>query len=76
VNAIDRGKEGEMDGNEYLTIWLLRERHAAMLAEARRRALAERYGPARGPVRATLGTALIRLGAWLLREPRVSPRTA
>jgi len=62
-----------MDFNEYTTAWLVKERHAELVAAAeagarRRGARAEPH-----PARVAVGTALIRVGAWLLRdhyEPR------
>jgi hypothetical protein len=57
-----------MDYNEYATIMLVRERHAELVAAARRDALARGPSGPRRTFRATLGTVLIRLGAWLLRE--------
>jgi hypothetical protein len=57
-----------MDYNEYATIFLVRERHAELVAAARRESLIRGLSGPRRTVRATLGTVLIRLGAWLLRE--------
>jgi hypothetical protein len=61
-----------MDFNEFTVHWLIKQRHAELIAEARHRSLA----PSRRarPLRATVGTALIRAGAWLLREPEVAAR--
>jgi hypothetical protein len=61
-----RGRD--MDFNEYAALMIVRERHAEMIAAARRDALVRRYTQQRRTFRAALGTTLIRLGAWLLRE--------
>lgn len=63
-----------MDFNEYAITSLVRQRHAEMVATAARHAIA-RQQRRRPPVdlRAALGAALIRLGAWLLREHYVTP---
>lgn len=57
-----------MDFNEYAMLMMVRERHADMVAAARRDALVKGATRPRRTFRATLGTVLIRLGAWLLRE--------
>lgn len=57
-----------MDHNEYATSILIKQHHAELIAEARRDALVRQASVRRRPWRAALGTALIRLGAWLLRE--------
>jgi hypothetical protein len=57
-----------MDFNEYTALMLVRERHAEILAAARRDALAKDAIRRRRTLRATLGTVLIRVGARLLRE--------
>ena len=57
-----------MDFNEYAASYMLRERHAELIAAAHREALASQAGRPRRPLRVALGTALIRTGAWLLRE--------
>jgi hypothetical protein len=57
-----------MDLNEYTTSVLIKQRHAELMAEARRQALLRRRDTPRRPLRVRLGTALIRIGAWLLRE--------
>ena len=62
-----------MDFNEYTTVALVRERHAEMLEAARRESLLRGAPRPRRPLRAALGTALIRLGAWLLREQYPAP---
>jgi hypothetical protein len=62
-----------MDFNEYTTAMLVRERHAEMVDAARRDALLRTAPTARRPLRAALGTALIRAGAWLLREHYPAP---
>ena len=62
-----------MDFNEYTTAALVRERHAEMIEAARREALRQTVTGPRRPLRTTLGTALIRLGAWLLREQSPAP---
>jgi hypothetical protein len=57
-----------MDFNDYAALMMVRERHAEMVEAARRDALARRAPRRHRTVRAALGTTLIRLGAWLLRE--------
>ena len=57
-----------MDFNEYVALMMVRERHAEMIAAARRDAVLKSVARPRGPIRVAVGTALIRLGAWLLRE--------
>jgi hypothetical protein len=57
-----------MDFNEYTAMWLIKQRHAEMIESARRQALANRARPRDSRVRLALGTALIRIGAWLLRR--------
>jgi hypothetical protein len=56
-----------MDFNEYAALMLVRERHAEMVAAARRDALVRQSPRRHRTVRAALGTTLIRVGAWLLR---------
>jgi hypothetical protein len=65
-----------MDFNEYTMSVLIKQRHADLLAAARREALLRSLSPPRRPLRAALGTALIRLGAWLLREQYPTPKPA
>jgi len=57
-----------MDFNEYTTMWLIKQRHAEMMEVARRQALLRQARPQSGRLRLALGTALIRVGAWLLRR--------
>jgi hypothetical protein len=57
-----------MDFNEYTAMWLIKQRHAEMLEAARRYALLKHVPPRTSRLRLALGTALIRLGAWLLRR--------
>jgi hypothetical protein len=57
-----------MDYNEYTMAFLIRQRHAEMLAQARHAAEVQRLRPGRTELRAAVGAVLIRLGAWLLRE--------
>jgi hypothetical protein len=57
-----------MDLNEYATAALIRQRHAEMVAVAHSEALAREARAARRPLRVTVGTTLIRAGAWLLRR--------
>jgi hypothetical protein len=59
-----------MDYNEFAADILIKQRHAELMAEARRRSLVPPRHPR--PLRATVGTALIRAGAWLLREPELA----
>jgi hypothetical protein len=56
-----------MDFNEYVTLALIRQRHAELTAVAQRDALLRTVRTPRRPLRTALGTVLIRLGAWLLR---------
>jgi hypothetical protein len=63
--------------NEYATQVLIKQRHAELLEEAHREALlrlVKASKPPRRSLRVTIGTGLIRWGAWLLREryPSVS----
>lgn len=55
-----------MDLNEYLAVWLVRERLAEARACAARKALLDACRPARRKVRVSLGLALIKFGQWLL----------
>ncbi len=57
-----------MEFNEYVTSWMVRERHAELTATARSAALARQASAPRRRLRVALGTALIRTGAWLLRK--------
>lgn len=54
-----------MDLNDYTLMLLLQDRHTEMIVAARRVALLREATRPRRPFRATLGTALIRLDAWL-----------
>ena len=63
--------------NDYATQVLIKQRHAALLEEARREAVLRIVRASKAPrrsLRVTIGTGLIRWGAWLLREryPSVS----
>jgi hypothetical protein len=58
-----------MDSNDYLIDWLVRERLADAQNAASRAALIAVAHPSRGPLRVTLGTALIRLGRRLADAP-------
>ncbi len=62
-----------MDLNEYTLMLLLQDRHTEMVATTRRDALLREATRPRRPFRAALGTALIRLGAWLLRQNHPAP---
>lgn len=62
-----------MDYNEYYIAWLIKQRVSELQAAARRAALLRDVPLPRHPLRVALGTALIRLGAWLLREEYASP---
>jgi hypothetical protein len=66
--GVIRGKGVAMDLNEYTMSALIKQRHAELVADARRQALLRHRATARRPLRVRLGTALIRIGAWLLRE--------
>jgi hypothetical protein len=63
-----------MDLNEYTMSLLFKQRHADLMAAARRHALLRRSGIARRGLRMKLGTGLIRLGAWLLHEQYPTPK--
>jgi hypothetical protein len=54
-----------MDLNDYTLMLLLQDRHTEMIVAAQRDALLREATRPRRPFRATLGTALIRLDAWL-----------
>ena len=54
-----------MDLNDYTLMLLLQDRHTEMVVAAQRDALLREATPPRRPFRAVLGTALIRLDAWL-----------
>jgi hypothetical protein len=57
-----------MDFNEYTAMLLIKQRHAEMIESARRQALANRARRQDSRLRLAVGTALIRVGAWLLRR--------
>jgi hypothetical protein len=65
-----------MDLNDYTMSFLIKQRHADLLAAARREALLRPRDTVRRPLRVTLGTTLIRLGAWLLRGRYPTPGAA
>jgi hypothetical protein len=54
-----------MDLNDYTLMLLVQDRHTEMVLAARRVALLREATRPRRPFRATLGTALLRLDAWL-----------
>jgi hypothetical protein len=54
-----------MDLNDYTLMLLLQDRHTEMVVAAQRDALVREATRPRRPFRVTLGTALIRLDAWL-----------
>ncbi len=54
--------------SEYAAMALVKERHRQLIAEARGDAILRARPPRGRRVRVSLGTALIRVGAWLLRE--------
>ena len=54
-----------MELNDYTLMLLLQDRQTEMIVAARRDALLREATRPRRPFRATLGTALIRLDAWL-----------
>jgi hypothetical protein len=68
LTGVLRARKRDMDFNEYTALMLVRERHAEMVAAARREALLKEYTRGRRTFRAALGTVLIRVGARLLRE--------
>ncbi len=55
-----------MDWSEYVTEWLVRESLAERRALAAKDALIRAARPPRRPIRLALGSALIKLGHWLL----------
>ena len=57
-----------MDGNEYYTAFILKERLRELHAAARRDALLREIPPRPHPLSMALGTVLIRFGAWLMSE--------
>ena len=59
-----------MDMNEYLAVWILRERLAEARASAGRRAGVGSLHSPGWRVRLHLGHALIRLGQWILGPAR------
>ena len=61
-----------MDMSDHLVRFLVRERLAFAREQARRRALVP--APARRPLRARLGAALVGLGQRLLQEATVPER--
>jgi hypothetical protein len=54
-----------MDLNDYTLMLLVQDRHREMVVAAQRDALLREATRPQSPFRATLGTALIRLDAWL-----------
>jgi len=64
-----------MDLNEYAAVEMVRDRHAELLRMAQREHLARRSA-ARRRWRMTVGTTLIRVGAWLLRDEYAAPGAA
>jgi len=56
-----------MDLNDYTLMLLLRDRHTDMVAAAQRNALLREATRLRRPFRAVLGSALIRVDAWIRR---------
>jgi hypothetical protein len=54
-----------MDLNDYTLMLLVQDRYTEMVLAARRVALLREATRPRRPFRATLGTALLRLDAWL-----------
>ena len=68
LTGVLRARKRDMDFNEYTALMLVRERHAEMVAAARRNALLKEHTRGRRTLRAALGTVLIRVGARLLRE--------
>jgi hypothetical protein len=67
--------DGAMDYDEYAATLLVKQRHAELMAEVRRRSLLQHRRRPQS-LRVTLGAALIRAGAWLMREPREASRGA
>lgn len=60
-------RELRMDFSEYLAMRLVKDRLREMQVAAERERLAHQARPRRG-LRVSVGTVLIRLGAWLLRQ--------
>jgi len=54
-----------MDLDDYTLLLLFQDRHREMIVAAQRNALLREATRPRRPFRAVLGTALIRLDAWL-----------
>ena len=54
-----------MDLNDYTLMLLVQDRHTEMVAAAQRNALLREATRLRRPFRAVLGSALVRLAAWL-----------
>lgn len=69
------GKGVAMDFNEYYAEYLVKGHLADLYAEAQRDRLARLGRPAPRPLQVTVGTALIKVGAWLLRHEHVSAST-
>jgi hypothetical protein len=57
-----------MHFHEYTMEYLVRQRHAELIEAARRHDLLKQARSGSGGLRLALGTALIRIGAWLLRR--------
>lgn len=57
-----------MDYNDYFVEWLVKQRLSEARAQAARASLLVEAHLRRATLRATVGTALIHVGAWLLRE--------
>lgn len=57
-----------MEFNDYFVEWMVKQRLTERRADAQRYHLLSQLTRRRRPLRVVLGTALIRAGAWLLRE--------
>ncbi|MBI4247472.1 MAG: hypothetical protein HY614_09835 [Candidatus Rokubacteria bacterium] len=57
-----------MEFNDHFVEWLVKQRLTERRADAQRYHLLSKLKRPRRPLRVALGTALIRAGAWLLRE--------
>ncbi|HEV8640513.1 MAG TPA: hypothetical protein VGV13_05385 [Methylomirabilota bacterium] len=73
LRGVSPGRGVAMDLNEYYAEHLIKDRLADLYAEAHRDRLRRLARPPHRPLRVALGTALIKVGAWLLRDQYVSP---
>ena len=65
-----------MDMNEYMAVWIVRERLTESRASAARRSWSRSYPSPCRHVRLSLGHILIRVGHWILGPvPEYSPKS-